>query len=279
MKWLAILLIFAMTFVAQAQDPTSEETLRDSFIGSRVKTVTSQRSKSTSPKKVTLNKPQSKTVSSTTTEINKSEKGVVNDYEVLGLGYSVIKQNQGQAVKVDPQTIFHQGEKLRLMIESTIDGYLYVIDTEADANASLIYPSTALDGGRNEISAHVPYEIPYPNWFQFEGVKPITERLYVIISPTPLTNIPSGQALMNYCQGKADCQWQPNSTLLNSLKEQSHNSVIAKDKEFGQPLTPVEVASLRKLKMTKDSPKPSVINISQTDSKNLVTIIDLQYQK
>ena len=46
----------------------------------------------------------------------------------LGLRYSILKQvRNNQAEEVDPDTIFHSGDRIRLSLESNDSGYLYVV--------------------------------------------------------------------------------------------------------------------------------------------------------
>lgn len=198
----------------------------------------------------------------------------------VGAGYSVLRLTHGQIVKVDPNTVFHSGDQVRIMIEPSVDGYLYVFDTEDDKEPEMIYPNISLDQGNNRIEAHVSYHIPYPYWFRFSGDKPLTERVYIIISRHQLPNIPIGKELITYCRNKDtnDCTWSPSNDLWVLLKGSINNqNYVVINREYGQPLSKEEEAT-RKLKLDKNAPKPSVLYMDNSNKEILVFTIDLKYR-
>jgi hypothetical protein len=104
------------------------------------------------------------------------------------------------AGRVKANTVFTEGQMLRIGIEVPRNGYLYVIDREVYADGSmsvpyLIFPTTRTRGGNNLVFAGKLIEIPAqtdnPPYFtvtQSRGDQ-VSERLTIIVSPQRL-NLP-----------------------------------------------------------------------------------------
>ena len=102
------------------------------------------------------------------------------------------------AERVNPETGFQAGDRVRLAIEASDAGYLYVIDSEIYSDGSfgapfLIFPaSTDEDNSVKpgllvdipDQTEDLPYFLISPRKDNYEG-----ELLTVIISPKPLTNL------------------------------------------------------------------------------------------
>ncbi|MDX2044532.1 MAG: hypothetical protein SF097_25200 [Acidobacteriota bacterium] len=112
------------------------------------------------------------------------------------------KKSDLAAERVEASTAFATGQMLRLSIEVPRSGYLYIIDREQYADGSvsapyLVFPlNPALDD--NKVAAGRVIEIPGGEEPFFE-VQPLkqdnpklqtAELLTVLISPSPLTNLP-----------------------------------------------------------------------------------------
>jgi hypothetical protein len=79
----------------------------------------------------------------------------------LGLGVTLfMRDSNGLAVRVDPEHVFHKGDRVRVLLETNTDGYLYIFNTTNDGAATMIYPDPNLDEAGNYLQAHVPFEIP-----------------------------------------------------------------------------------------------------------------------
>lgn len=95
------------------------------------------------------------------------------------------------AERVEVDTVFHQGEYLRLSVESPRAGYLYVIDRDwfADGNlgdTSLIFP---ILGDDNRLLAGKLIDIPADNQAPFKATPKTNqagEVLSIIVTSSPL---------------------------------------------------------------------------------------------
>ena len=200
----------------------------------------------------------------------------------IGLGYSLyMRDDQGNAVRVDPSREFRAGDRIRLALETNTDGYLYIFHTENDGEPQMLYPDARLERGDNRIEAHVPYEIPWnepgvENWFKFDA-NPANERLYVVVTRQPLPGVPTGDQLVNYC-GQNRCPWQPPAGAWAQLKASGEAKVgLVKSKTYGQKQSQTEqVAVTRGIGLEQSAPEPSVIRMNASSNLPvLVTAVDL----
>ncbi|HJU53426.1 MAG TPA: DUF4384 domain-containing protein [Pyrinomonadaceae bacterium] len=200
----------------------------------------------------------------------------------IGLGYSLyMRDDQGNAVRVDPAREFRAGDRIRLALETNTDGYLYIFHTENDGEPQMLYPDVRLEQGDNRIQAHVPYEIPWnepgvENWFKFDA-NPANERLYVVVTREPLPGVPTGDALVNYC-GQNRCPWRAPAGAWAQLKASGQAKVgVVKSKTYGQKQTQAEqVAVTRGIGLEQTAPEPSVIRMNASSNLPiLITAVDL----
>src|SRR4030095_4242959 len=104
--------------------------------------------------------------------------------------------SNGLAVLTDPTRVFQKGDRVRVLLETNADGYLYIFNTTNDGAATMIYPHADLDDAGNYLQAHVPFEIPASSateerlrWFAFDETGG-TERLFFVFTREPLNGIP-----------------------------------------------------------------------------------------
>src|SRR5262249_37152713 len=131
--------------------------------------------------------------------------------EPVALGFTLYQRGpDSEPVRVNPAKVFHSGDALRLIIESNIDGYLYIFHTEDNGPVQMLFPNPRLYRGDNRIKAHVLYEVPSrgekdqeDRWWVFND-KPATERLYLIMTRELLPLVPTGDMLLAYCRYNQD---------------------------------------------------------------------------
>jgi hypothetical protein len=101
--------------------------------------------------------------------------------------------------RVEADTIFASGDRVRLGIESPRDGYLYVIDREQYTDGSvsdpyLIFPSLLNRDGTNSVAAGKLIELPERSAFQLKPLRPdyAGEVLTILVTPEPLKDVKPG---------------------------------------------------------------------------------------
>jgi len=207
----------------------------------------------------------------------------------LGLGYTVYQRDaSGQPVRVSMAKEFHKDDAVRVVVESNVSGYLYIFYTSDGGLPEMLFPDARLNGGDNRIAAHVPYEVPSSRepdprlrWFVFDE-KPAVERLYLVVTKQPLPNVPTGKALVAFCQANAKgCPWRPAEEKWRPLAAGADTPARENaSAEFGQAMSAAESEALeRGLGLKLDAPAPSVIRISQSpQAKLLVAVVALTHK-
>ena len=201
----------------------------------------------------------------------------------LGLGVTLfMRDSNGLAVRVDPDHVFRKGDRVRVLLETNTDGYLYIFNTTNDGPATMIYPDVDLDEAGNYLQAHVPFEIPTSlaaeerlRWFAFDEVAG-TEHLFFVFTREPLKGIPIEDDLIAFCRD-SKCPVQPNEEVWAVVqKEMQEPFKTDKGSEFGKAETSTEQhATTRGIGLAKDDPQPSVVMMASSPRSTLVATVDL----
>jgi hypothetical protein len=116
--------------------------------------------------------------------------------------------------RVEAETIFSTGERVRLGIESPRDGFLYVIDRElyADGTTSdpyLIYPTLANRNGNNSVTAGKLIEIPEKSYFLLKPLRTdyTGESLTILITKEPIGELKIGENIIKL-DAQLVAQWE-----------------------------------------------------------------------
>jgi hypothetical protein len=205
----------------------------------------------------------------------------------IGLGLTLFMRDaNGLSVRVDPSREFRKGDRVRLLLETNVDGYLYVFNTTDGGQPLMIYPDPSLDEAGNYIQAHVPVEVPSSvaeeerlRWFRFDE-QAGTERLYFVFSREPLTGIPLEDELIGFCrESNQNCPLRPATDLWAKIQQDMGGAPIqsAKAQEYGSTQTHKEhQATTRGIGLSKDDPEPSLVMMtSSTNKAALVTALEL----
>jgi hypothetical protein len=104
--------------------------------------------------------------------------------------------------RVEAGTIFTTGERIRLSIESSRPGFLYVVDREQYADGSmsdpyLIFPTQRIRAGNHAVAAGKVIELPENSAFRLKPLRPdyTGEQLTLLVTAQPLTDIRVGPQL------------------------------------------------------------------------------------
>ncbi len=204
----------------------------------------------------------------------------------IGLGLTLFtRDSNGQSVRADSARVFRSGDRVRVLLETNTDGYLYIFNTTYGGQPVMIYPSAELDEGGNYIQSHVPFEIPSSSasqerlrWFTFD-THAGTERLFFVFTRGPLPLVPTEDELVNYCkQDEKKCPIKPEAELWVKIQTELRAPVqVAKSERYGKAQTPVEFdATTRGLGLSKDDPEPSLVMMrASTEASILVAVLEL----
>ena len=291
--FLAFSLICVMVAV-NAAVPQDQEDVRGAFLTSRPKEKPPTQ---TAPAKANRRRPKGTTpVTNTggnkTTEPSNSSPDKPNPMVVnkarIGLGLTLFtRDSNGLAVRTDPSRVFHKGDRVRVLLETNTDGFLYIFNTTNDGQPIMIYPDVNLDEAGNYLQAHVPFEIPSSGASQ-EGLRWLVfdenagdEKLYFVFTREPLNGVPIEDDLVSFCKASSSaCPLRPAAELWEMVKKQMKQPLQTdQTARYGKAQTTSETeASTRGLGLAKDDPQPSVIMMASSTSSTLVTTLNLVHQ-
>jgi hypothetical protein len=207
----------------------------------------------------------------------------------MGLGLTLfMRDSNGLAVRTDPSREFRKGDRVRVLLETNADGYLYIFNTTNDGHPVMIYPDPELDEAGNYIQAHVPFEIPSSvaaeerlRWFAFDQ-NAGAEKLYFVFTREPLSAVPIEDDLITFCRdNKTKCPWQPGTDVWAQVKKEVNEPTkTARAQNFGNKQTSAEQqATTRGIGLNRDDPEPSLIMLTTSTNKNvLVATLDLVHK-
>jgi hypothetical protein len=200
----------------------------------------------------------------------------------IGLGVTLfMRDSNGLAVRVDPDHVFRKGDRVRVLLESNTDGYLYIFNTTDDGPATMIYPDAELDEAGNYLQAHVPFEIPSSGstderlrWFAFDQVAG-TERLFFVFTREPLSGIPIDDDLIALCkETKERCPVRPSDEVWAGVQKHMQEPLKTdKAQQFGSAQTASEGS--RGLGLSQEDPPPSLVMMASSTRSTLVATLDL----
>ena len=201
----------------------------------------------------------------------------------IGLGVTLfMRDSNGLAVRVDPGHVFQKGDRVRVLLETNSDGYLYIFNTTDDGPATMIYPDAELDEAGNYLQAHVPFEIPSSvstderlRWFTFDQVAG-TEHLFFVFTREPLSGVPIEDDLIAFCKD-SKCPVKPSSEVWAAVQKQMQEPLKTdKTQEFGGAQTASEKqATSRGIGLSKEDPPPSLVMMASSSRSTLVATLDL----
>jgi hypothetical protein len=302
---LGVLCIAALALVSIPSIAQDQEDVRGAFLTSRPKEKPANSASATKPSR---RRPKTTGNSSPNTGSNKVQTGNTNtannsstnnsatgstvrtpvNSARLGLGMTLfMRDSNGLAVRTDPAHVFQKGDRVRVILETNSDGYLYIFNTTNDGPPVMIYPDPQLDEAGNYLQAHVPFEIPASTseqeslrWFTFDDVAG-DEKLFFVFTREPLKGVPIDDDLLTLCRDStAACPVKPASDLWAKIQNDL-KSPLATDRNgrYGRAETEAEQqATSRGLGLAKDDPQPSLIMMASSNTPTLVTTLALVHK-
>jgi len=283
--------------IGVAAPPVQDDDVRGAFLTSRPKDKTANTGGTTAkpsrrrPKSTTgsnnPNKPPDKTPvkpGPSKPGPSPSESSTPVNARRLGLGVTLfMRDSNGLAVRTDPDHVFRKGDRVRVLLETNTDGYLYIFNTTDDGPATMIYPDSELDDAGNYLQAHVPFEIPSTNsaderlrWFAFDQVAG-TERLFFVFTREPLSGIPIDDDLIASCKESKERCMRPSSEVWAVVQKHTQEPLKTdKTQQFGSAQTSTEEqAAARGIGLSKEDPPPSLVMMASSARSTLVATLDL----
>lgn len=206
---------------------------------------------------------------------------------LLQVGYTIYSKDSRGLLPVPASKVFRSKDRIAIVLETSADGYLYVFDAENGKDPVLIYPDARINGGSNEVRAHVreTYPADLEDAFVFNDT-PTTEHVFIIVSRKPLAGVPTGAALRKFCAPVPEdgvCEWRPTAAqwapivaaALDSNVREARSGLLAQSNV--EPVTPETLS--RGIRLKKQSPPPAIVRVADTPGATmLVTKIELLHK-
>jgi hypothetical protein len=85
----------------------------------------------------------------------------VEQAPLLTLQWRVLKRmDDGSSLEVNPITVFHTGDRIRMAIMANQNGYLYIIHRSEGQDGTIIFPDSRINNGLNYVKKNQEYLLP-----------------------------------------------------------------------------------------------------------------------
>jgi hypothetical protein len=170
--------------------------------------------KRVSPEPAAVEKDSDEVLGITIWRLRPSSSGDAKDSRLLIADDDSTATSEWTPVRVEADTTFSQGERVRLSIESPRNGFLYVIDREQydDGTTSdpyLIFPTMRIRGGDSSVQAGKVVELPERSAFRLKPLRPgyRGELLTLVVSTGRLRDLAAGPSARRLDRGLVE-QWE-----------------------------------------------------------------------
>jgi hypothetical protein len=183
--------------------------------------------------------------------------------------------------RISVDTPLAVGQRVRLSVEAARTGYLYVIDRELYSDGTLgepylIFPTTRLRGGNNQVSIGHVIDIPAlddePNYFTLEPDRPelVGEVISVLVTSRPLDKVKIGEDMVKLSKDDV------------AMWEKSYGAQVGRlelENSFGKAWTKEEKDASNGQTLKQDSPAPQTLYYrpSTTPDESLMVSVRLRY--
>jgi hypothetical protein len=207
----------------------------------------------------------------------------------LGLRYSILKYaGDDEYVEVDPDLVYHSGDRIRLRVEVNSQAYLYIVMQGSSGNWRVLFPSPEYDDGTNLVAPGRAYDIPSRTRFVFDE-QPGTEKLFFVLSRQPeqdldklIYQLDSGGAPAAAPTAGGPPKAQPVKTMMamntinisDALVERLRGQVLARDLVFEK----VSEDKPKNTGATKKEKAVYVVNPSRQADSRLVADVELRHR-
>jgi len=103
----------------------------------------------------------------------------------LAFRYTIQRKNvTGKFEDARVDSTFRSGDRVRVMIESNDNAYLYIVQQGSRKSWNVLFPAPEINGGGNAVKANAKITIPSEYSFSFDD-QPGTESVYIVLSRKP----------------------------------------------------------------------------------------------
>ncbi|HEY0781739.1 MAG TPA: DUF4384 domain-containing protein [Thermoanaerobaculia bacterium] len=109
---------------------------------------------------------------------------VLSPHGPLSYRIELLEAPVGPGTEVTERRIFHTGEKIRLYVRSTSDGFVSLVQVASSGELKVLFPRSSKSSGDMRVRANEDRALPTgTEWFEFDET-PRTEKLLLLFRPT-----------------------------------------------------------------------------------------------
>ncbi len=196
-------------------------------------------------------------------------------------------------VRVNQDTVFRVGDKIRLSVESPAAGYLYVANCEVYEDGSygtpmVVFPTKRTRGGVNFLAVGSPIELPAindkPNYFLLtesrSSKKVVAEALIFIVTKSPIEDFEIPENTVEIGENKLaiwEKKWTGRTEIWETEKPAKREYTQAEYESASEILKEGEQSKGRSLKPDEPEPQTLYAVDSAADDGMLFTLL-LRYE-
>ena len=106
----------------------------------------------------------------------------------MAISYKILLLRNCNLHQVPQNFVFFGGDKFRLVVQSNMDGYLYIFNKGTTGASRLLFPDPRINNGNNMVTQYAEHVLPASGWFEFDR-NPGSEQLVLFFSPKKLDNV------------------------------------------------------------------------------------------
>jgi Domain of unknown function (DUF4384) len=196
-------------------------------------------------------------------------------------------------IRVNQDTIFRVGDKIRVSVESPTAGYLYVANCEVYQDGSfgtpsIIFPTKRTRGGVNFLAVGSPIELPSindrPNYFllteSLGSKKVVAEALIFVVTKSPLADFETPEDTVELGENQLaswEKKWTGRTEIWEVEGQEKREYTQAEYESGSEILREGEESKGRSLKADEPEPQTLYAVESPTDDGMLFTLL-LRYE-
>jgi hypothetical protein len=122
---------------------------------------------------------------------------------LLTVQYRLLKlRDDGSELEINPTTLVHAGDMLRLSVTPNQDGFLYIVHQKEGQDGAVLFPNSRVNEGQNFVSRNREFKLPPPNcpspnphdcWYRVTS-DPEKDYFIVIFSRDLIVDLPTDAA-------------------------------------------------------------------------------------
>jgi len=187
-------------------------------------------------------------------------------FENIGIKYwlELIQPGSAEITRVNSTRIFHSGEKIRLHLETNVNGRVTLLQLGQDGVVGhVLFPDARINQGDNYIQAGIDTPVPSSSaWIKFDN-HPGIERMVVLLAPANRQlpdQMPSPASVLPQQEFAAGGELAPDkaAAVMAMVEKGSKGLVLEVDNQSEKPASYAVLTSIEKPEKPSAKPKDAL---------------------